>query len=365
MAWDRTKPGSGDNLESAPVRGNFQAVDKALWGKNLLANSEANIWPNGSDSGANQPAAHWTKIGSAIIECVTGGKRTKFSQKVTYSGSGTDGLRQSMLPSHDGSFDGVEVSACAWVKATSTGVTIGIEDGGAAGNTDSSAHSGGGDWELLTLTHTIQADSTKLDFICEITSTGNFQLNQPTVVFGAIPHQETVPSEIIEGTIQWPVSGTFSTGVISAARFTPWKPFFVVEVAVGMDTPPQQQAVLVNSQKFDGSSWQNMFNTGTGQAVEVGTGNYFGSRVPNATSTLDSTGAGDVSMWARSFNGLGGSSGDVGATGLAGRKVRASVEQADATATATGADALAADGEVIAHAFQYKRPLAAYLRAQD
>lgn len=363
MAWNRTKPGAGDNLESSPVRANFQAIDGALWGKNLLANSEANIWPDGSDTGANQPAAHWSKIGSAIISCVTGGKRTKFSQKVTYSGSGTDGLRQSLIPSHDGSLDGAEVSAAVWMKATSTGVTIGFEDGGTGGDTDSSAHSGGGSFELLTVTHTITADSTKLDFIAEITATGNFEMNQPTVVVGAIPPSDTVPSELVEGaTLQFPISGTIATGVLTGGRFSPWRPFLVVEGALALDTPPNATPVLVQLQKFDGSSWIDLFDTGTGAAVEVGVGSYWGSRRPNATSTLDSTGAGDVAMWARSFKGLGGSSGFLatGTTGIAGRKIRASIEQADDTATAP-----AADGEVIVRVLQYSRPLSAYLNPQD
>lgn len=363
MAWNRTKPGAGDNLESAPVRANFQALDAALWGKNLLANSELNIWPEGSDTGANAVPAHFSKIGSPAISCVTGGKRTKFSAKLTYSGSGTDGLRQSMLPSHDGSFDGVSVSVAVWVKATSTGVTVGIEDGGASGSTDSSAHSGGGDWELLTLTHVIQADSTKLDFIAEITASGNFEMNQPTVVFGEIPPSDTIPAELIEGVIQWPNPGAIATGVVQGGRFTPWRPFFVVEGAISVETVPQQRAVLVQLQKFDGSSWINLYDTGTGSAIELATGKRHGSRAPNATSTLDSTGAGDVSMYVRSFLGVGGSSG--GTTDMGHKKIRANIEQVDATATSTAADVLAADGEILARVMQYKRPLSSYLRPQD
>ena len=81
MAWNRTKPGSGDNLESAPVRSNFQALDAALWGKNLLANAEATIWPKGSHSTAvaNNFAAYWQETGAADIGLATGGKRTAFT----------------------------------------------------------------------------------------------------------------------------------------------------------------------------------------------------------------------------------------------------------------------------------------------
>lgn len=360
MAWDRTKPGSGDNLESAPVRANFQAVDAALWGKNLLANSEFNIWPSGSDTGANAAPAHWSKIGTPAVSLVTGGKRTKFSTKLTYSGSGTDGLRQSLIPSHDGSFDGVSVSVATWVKSDSSGVTVGIEDG--TDTTDSAAHSGGNTFELLTLTHVINAASTKLDFVTEITAAGSVEFNQPTVIFGEIPPADTIPAEIIEGVIQWPHLGDFdTTGRIAGARYTPYRPFFVIEGAVSADVPVENTALLVQLQKFDGASWQDIYDTGTGSAIEVKVASFGGTRVPNATSTLDSTGGGDVSMWARSFLGLAGSSGPLatGLSPLAGKKLAASIEQVD---TGTG---IVSDGEIQARVFQYKRPLAAYLRPQD
>lgn len=363
MAWNRTKPGSGDNLESSPVRANFQALDAALWGKNLVANSEFNIWPEGSDTGANAAPAHFTKIGSPAISCVTGGKRTKFSAKLTYSGSGTDGLRQSLIPSHDGSFDGVSVSVAVWVNSSSTGCTIGIEDGGTGGSTDSAAHSGGATYELLTLTHVITADSTKLDLVMELTSTGSAEFNQPTVIFGDIPPSDTIPAEVIEGNIQWTVAGDFdATGFITGARFVGYKPFYVLEGAVYSDAPPKNTGVLIQLRKWDGASWQNLYDTGTGAALEMAVGTRGGSRVPNATSTMDSTGAGDVSMYVRSFLGLAASSGSLatGTTGIANRRIGASIEVED-----TGTGNIAGPGEIQARVMQYKRPLAAYLRPQD
>jgi hypothetical protein len=358
MAWNRTKPGVGDNVESAPVRANFQALDAALWGKNLLANSEMNIWPEGSDTGANAVPAHFSKIGTPAISCVTGGKRAKFSAKLTYSGSGTDGLRQSLIPSHDGSFDGVSVSVAVWVSASSTGVTVGIEDG--TDTTDSDAHSGGSTFELLTLTHIINAASTKLDFVAEITTSGNCEINQPTVIFGVIPPSDTIPSETAEGTLQWPVAGDIATGAVLNGRFNPWRPFKVIDGGIQVDTPPNATPVLVQIQKWTGAAWTNLYDTGTGAAIELATGDSFGSRRPNATSTLDSTGGADVSMFVRSFLGRAGSSGSITATGQANRKIRANIEQADDTSTAP-----AADGDILVRVIQYKRPLASYLRPQD
>ena len=360
MSWQRTKPAAGDNLESDPLRGNFQALDAALWGKNLLANSEFLIWPAGSDTGANEPPAHWQKVGSPAVSMVTAAadiKKAPRSLKMTYSGAGTDEIKQDVLPTgaYNGELDGLFVAGAAWVASASSGFTLGVDDGDEEGF--SSAHSGGGAFELLTFVHEISAASTKLSFINRLTASGSAVISQPTLVFGQIPPQDTLASEIVQGNIQFGLPGTIATGIVTGGRYHPWQPYFVVEGYLAVDTVPNANPVELNLAKWDGSSWINMYTT---NPISLTTGQHGALLVPNATSTLDSTGAAAFRTWARSFAGLGGSSGVITSTDQKNNKIRANVELADDTSTAPSSD-----GELNIRILQYKRPLAAYLNPQD
>jgi hypothetical protein len=354
MAWNRSKPAAGGNVESAPVRANFQALELSLYGKNLLGNAEMLIWPAGSSSGQDQPPAHFAKVGTPDIKLVSGGKRTRNSARVTYSGSGTDGLSQELIPTtaYTGQYDGAPFSGCVWVKSNSVGVTVKLTDG--VITTTSSAHSGSDDWELLKIQgHTVDASSTKLSFAAHITATGYMEINQPTVVFGPVAPDDTIPSEFIEGTIQFPIISTITTGDLAGGKFCPWRPFFVADVSIQVGTAPTSAAVKIQLQKWDGASWISVYKTTS--PLTLTTGKFAATLVPNSTNSKDSTGGAGVKTWGRSFEGLGGSSGSITATGLKNRRLKIKIT----------AGAGAADGEVCIRVLQPKRPLAVQIRPQD
>lgn len=124
---------------------------------NLLANSDFESW----SAGVNVAPDGWilTGAGAAVAREGTIVKHGSYSCKLTY-GSGQIDTYNTVSTSDY--YQGKTVTLAAWVKTSTASLTrIRVWDG--VGGTYSSYHTGGGDWELLTAKHTLNAAASTLN----------------------------------------------------------------------------------------------------------------------------------------------------------------------------------------------------------
>lgn len=283
MAWDRTSPAASSALSSSPVRSNFQALDQSNWGPNWCMDPDFLIWAAGD---AVSPTHYGTLVGSggSVARDTTDYQSNGMAMKVTL-GSQDTYVPQTIFSSaefptywrsKDFSF------SCAVKTSTASLAKIGIYDG--VGTTFSSYHTGGGSWEWLTVTRTLDASATELEirFQSDIDGTsGNATFDLPVFIPGPIPAQHFIPCPTVEGTLYFPVAGTISTGT-DKFRFNPAYPMLVRNVTLRADTAPTGAGsnVAVDVNHWDGSAMQSMFST---TKAEIDPGNNNGGRNPDGT----------------------------------------------------------------------------------
>lgn len=262
--WDKTKPATSSPLVSSEIRDNWTALETALKGVNLLADSTFIIWAAGDSAAPTHYAVAGT--GNAIARAGTGlgdtsRKVGKFTAKMT-SGSATMTIEQNILTttSYDDGFDGRAATGCAWIRASNaTTARVYIADG--AGTTFSSYHTGGGSYEWLCATRTIDAAATKLTWGSECAATSRVcYVSGATAVLGNVPPDNWIPSATIVNEWVVNVAGTLTTGT-NKARFEVWRPGIVLDVHLVVNTQPTGQAIIVDVNTFDGAANTSMFST--------------------------------------------------------------------------------------------------------
>ncbi len=318
--WDPTKPVTNEKpVVSANIRNNWTEIQRTLAGTNLLADSTFLVWAAG-DSAA---PSYWATSGAshAIARAGTGlgdtsRKHGKYTAKLTAGGAAFAYITQSLMTStsYDDGFDGLKVSAGAWVRATAaTSCRLRFDD--TASTTNSSYHTGGGSYEWLTVTHTVNAAASKLEFELEAVTSQTCYLSAPTVVLGGVPPAYPQASRASIGVHQFQnipqAGGNLSTGT-DKERFHPTRPGLILDVQLAVKTAPTTQAVIVDVNTWDGAAFTSMFSTrpqiaatalrggaqpDTTYARRCFTG-YFGSAAPSAggivSVDVDQIGSGTV-----------------------------------------------------------------------
>jgi hypothetical protein len=315
--WDATKPVTNEKpLVSANIRNNWTALQQTVGGVNLLADSTFLVWAAG-DSAA---PSYWalSGAGAAIARAGTGlgdtsRKHGKFTAKVTAGGGAFAYLTQSLLTStsYDDGFDGLKVSAGAWVRGTAaSSCRIRFDDG--FGTTSSSFHTGGGSYEWLTVTRTLDVAASKIEFELETATSQTCYMSAPTVVLGAVPPSYPQASRAALIEFHFPrVAGNLTTGADKERRL-PSRPGIVLDVELAVKTAPTTQAVIVDVNTWDGAAFTSMFSTRPQVAAGANRGGaqpdttyarrcfigYFGSATPAAGGALsidiDQIGSGTV-----------------------------------------------------------------------
>jgi len=258
MAWDRTAPAASAALASAPVRGNFQSLDSLSW-KNLMDDPYPVIWPAGSSAAP----ADWTLsgTGASCSRDITNYKFAGMAAKITM-GSATSKLTKVLMTAIDPGLKGRVISWGVWVyTATASLARVGVDDG--VTPTYTSYHTGGGSFEWLTKTMTIDASATKLDFILETNiggGAGNATFSGICLVLGPVPPQFFLQPDVSEGVLYFPTSGNLSTGT-DKFRFINGRPFIVRNVTLKTKTAPTTQAWIVDVNQWDGSAYTSMYST--------------------------------------------------------------------------------------------------------
>lgn len=267
--WDATKPVTNEKpLVSANLRNNWTALQQSLGGVNLLADPTFLIWHAG-DAAA---PAHWalSGVGAAIARAGTGlgdtsRKHGKYTAKVAAGGGAPAYLTQSLLTStsYDDGFDGLKVSAGAWVRATgASSCRIRFDD--TVSTTSSSYHTGGGAYEWLTVSHTTSATAAKLEFELEAVSSQTCYLSAPTVVLGGVPPSYPQPARTAIGTYEFeriPTAGGNLTTGTDKERWLPTRPGLILDVQLWVKTAPTTQAIIVDANTWDGAAFTSMFST--------------------------------------------------------------------------------------------------------
>lgn len=264
MAWDRTSPAASSALSSSPVRANFQAIDSSNWGPNWCMDPYFLIWAAGDAA----PPTHYGAVvgsGGSVARDTTDYQSNGMAMKITL-GSEDTYVPQTIFSSSEFPtyWRSKEFSfSCAVKTSVASLGKIGIYDG--VGTTFSSYHTGGGSWEWLTVTRTLDASATELQirFQADIDgSSGAVTFDLPTFIPGPIPPQYFLPCPTLEGVLYFPVVGAFATET-DKFRFNPEYPMLVRNVTVRVDTAPTGTGsnIAVDANHWDGSAMQSMFST--------------------------------------------------------------------------------------------------------
>jgi hypothetical protein len=281
--WDRTKPAANSLIQSAEVRNNWTALQRTMGGVNLLADPTFLIWPAGDSTAP----AHWSISGAGATIARTGTglgdtnrKHGKFAAKLTAGGGATGYLTQSLLTttSYDDGFDGLVVSAGAWVRATAASACrIRMDDG--AAQTNSSYNTGASAWEWLPVSHTIAATATKIEFELEAAVSQVCHISAPTVVLGEVPPGYPQPGKTAIAVHEFDLlAGNMSVSA-DKDRWMPHRPGLILDVQLSLRTAPTTNPVIVDVNTWDGSAFTSMFST----RPQVAAGQLRGGAQPDTT----------------------------------------------------------------------------------
>lgn len=255
MAWDRTKPVASSNVESPAVRANMQAIDQAMWGRNLACDSNFLIWHKYAQM------AHWPFSGTGTPSRETTTiKNNKHSAKIIYGGSGTDKYVQEFLHNATtaGYFAGIPFSAGCWVKSNTVSAALKIDDGADSG---SGVSDGTNTWEWVTVTHTLDASPTKLALEMNITGAGTIYYSLPTFVLGPIPPRHPIPSHVVTPVIlQRAVGDPPSTGVFMNFHLN--RPWMIIDAMLeGVSVNGSTTPFILDLLQYTGTASLSMFKS--------------------------------------------------------------------------------------------------------
>ncbi len=262
MAWDRLSPVASSALASSPVRSNFQAIDLSNLAPNWVQDPFFVIWAGGD---AVVPSHYGALVGTgiAVARDTTNHRTNSMACKLTLGS--TDGyLPQTIFPATElpTFYRGKDVSfGCFVFSSVALLGKVGLYDGVSA--SFSTIHTGGGGWEWLMGTRTLDASATELELRLQVDiagSSGFATFDLPTVIPGPIPPQCFLPCPIYEGAMIFPIAGDAEV-VSNKFRAVMGQPFIVRNVTLRAHTAPTDASLIVDVNHWDGSVFQSMFST--------------------------------------------------------------------------------------------------------
>lgn len=179
MVGDEDPPNDVINRTSKENRAIIeQLVDGAI-GQNLLPNSDFRAW----SAGASAAPDGWTLQGGGSIARSADSKRGNYAAEITYSASDTY-LESDSEPAY-AYFQGNEVTVGFWVKTSTAAIARVIIDDG-VGTSASGYHTGGGAYELLEVTHTLDGSASKLTMELHVEGAGSAKFDAGKLEEGEI-----------------------------------------------------------------------------------------------------------------------------------------------------------------------------------
>jgi hypothetical protein len=169
----------------------------------------------------------------------------------------------------------------AWVLcSTANAARVAVYDG--VGYTYSAYHTGGGTWEWLPVTRTINAAATRLDIIPEVKNgagaIGKFSGISLVIIDSnlSLPHELLCPVQV--GTFHFSVAGAVA-GAANIHGYEPGRPALAKDVQLFAKTAPTGQALIVDINSWDGAAYTSMFST----RPQIADGAFRGGAQPDTT----------------------------------------------------------------------------------
>ena len=169
----------------------------------------------------------------------------------------------------------------AWVlSSTANAARVAVYDG--VGYTYSAYHTGGGTWEWLPVTRTINAAATRLDIIPEVKNgagaVGKFSGLTLVIIDSnlSLPHELLCPVQV--GTMHFSVAGAVAIAS-NIHGYEPGRPAIVKDVQLFIKTAPTGQALKVDINSWDGAAYTSMFAT----VPQIADGAFRGGAQPDTT----------------------------------------------------------------------------------
>lgn len=239
-------------------------VQDALAHLSWVRNGDFLIWPFGDTSAPSG----YTLVGAGASVARTGvglgditTKVGKFSVKLTRAAADCY-LRQYLINSTSWAnigadyLDGRTLSFGCWVKASVGGVARLVIDDGAT-TTASSFHTGSGNWEWLTVSHTIAGASTLLAIrLSNETSSGDAYFSGATAVLADVAPSDFRPCPTVHFTdaIVLPGAMTAPTTDRVGTRRVHLRPYIIKNVVMTITTAPVGSSLIVDINQSTGSS---------------------------------------------------------------------------------------------------------------
>jgi hypothetical protein len=262
------------NADGSPKAAAFTAyatVAQSLGGLgfvNVVTNDDFSNWVDGDTSA---PEGYTLAgAGAGIQRCGSGLADTErkvgdFCARITRAGADA-ALTKTLLAGSSFTradfLKGMYACGGCWVKcSTPNAARIGVYDG--VGYTYSSYHTGGGAWEWLPVTRTINVAATAIQILPQVNNVNvAAYFSGPTLCFSeqnvTLPRYLECPT--VYGTIHFVLAGTISAGA-RKADYIPSRPGIVRDVQLFVRTAPTGQALIVDVNTWDGAARTSMFAT--------------------------------------------------------------------------------------------------------
>lgn len=265
MAWDPTRPPNNGDPLSPEIRQMWDAIGRSMFGVNLCKDPAFLIWPVGDSVNAGGVSGHWQIAGTSAVLSREGTIRKivkGYAGKVVAGGGAVGKVFQSAIPAADidDFFDNWYFALGAWVYATAaTTARLRLDDGNGSPSF-SSYHAGNSAWAWLTVSRTIAAAATKIEFGMDVEASGTGYLQGATLGLGEVVPANYMPAPIIPFNFMLSLPGSQSV-VADANRFRFGRPAIVRGVQLGCQTAPTGADFIIDVNHWDGSAFQSMYST--------------------------------------------------------------------------------------------------------
>lgn len=261
------------------------AIAQTLLGTfNLIPNGDMLLWSAGDAAAPD----YFTLVGggATVARVGTGlgdtnrAKYGDYAAKVTF-GASTAALQAVVVQAGDitriDGLKGRKVSFGCWVKTSNANhCKLVVSDN--ASTTSSSFHTGSGNYEFLTVTHTVHSSAAFLLVQLQVVAAGSGYFGDLCAVISDLAPADFVPCPMQKGVVIFKVVGNVTTGT-NKDRFLPGAPGIVTDVQLECGTAPTGQPLIVDVNTWDGAAHTSMFST----RPQIAAGATVGGAVPDST----------------------------------------------------------------------------------
>ena len=289
-AWELVEHNTDGTHKTTGTLGGYATITQllgGLGGVNLVQNDDFLLWAAGD---AAAPGGYvLAGVGAAVARIGTGlgdtdRKIGDFACKLTRAAADLT-LTRTVLDTaaftRANFLKARYAAGGAWVlSSTANAARVAVYDG--VGYTYSAYHTGGGTWEWLPVTRTINAAATRLDIIPEVKNgagaVGKFSGLTLVIIDSnlSLPHELLCPVQV--GTMHFSVAGAVAIAS-NIHGYEPGRPAIVKDVQLFIKTAPTGQALKVDINSWNGAAYTSMFAT----VPQIADGAFRGGAQPDTT----------------------------------------------------------------------------------